>query len=243
MHELTRKPRSDWTSEVSSAYALAGFLFVVFVGFTLLVMGPWIGIDAFFNVRQPPHAWVPILHVMDRVGQRAVCLPILGAALFYIWRTAGRLRPVVVSGIAIFMLNAFVAVLKIVLGRGEPGTGNPDFFIGGMAYPSGHTSNIVLVYGLLPYLLGTYARVSPRTVKILAGVVVVLSIWMVTVSVTLTWHWFADLWAGLLIGGMTLALTSGVDHAIPRDVFARGLSHGLRRMPSLVLRRHDIGAP
>ncbi len=242
MQRVRRKPASDWTSEVSSAYALAGFLFVVFVGFTLLVMGPLVGIDALFNVRRPPDSWVPALHVMDRIGQRAVCLPILGATIFWIWRQTGRKRPLVVAAISVFMLNAIVAVLKIGLGRGEPGPGIPDFFVGGMAYPSGHTSNIMLVYGLVPYLLGTYARVSPRTVKLLAGVVVFLSLLMVTVSVTLTWHWLADLWAGLLIGGVVLALTSGVDHAIPRDTFAAGLRVGLRRIPALVLRRHDVGA-
>jgi hypothetical protein len=35
-------PDDGWTSEVSSALALAGFLFLVFVGFTLLAMGPLI---------------------------------------------------------------------------------------------------------------------------------------------------------------------------------------------------------
>ena len=243
MHRAGRRPASDWTSEVSSSYALAGFLFVVFIGFTLLVMGPWVGIDAFFNVRQPPDGWKPVLHVMDRIGQRAVCLPILGAVIFWIWRRTGRVRPLVVAAISVFALNAIVAVLKIGLGRGEPGAGIPDFFVGGMAYPSGHTANIVLVYGLIPYLLGTYARVGPRAVQVLSGVVVLLSVLMVTVSVTLTWHWLADLWAGLLIGGMVLALTSGVDLAIPRDTFAAGLRPGLRRIPGLVLRRHDVGAP
>ncbi|MEP6814803.1 MAG: phosphatase PAP2 family protein [Marmoricola sp.] len=177
---------------------------------------------------------------MDRIGQRAVCLPILGVVLFWIWRKTGRTRPLVVSGVSIFVLNGIVGVLKIWLGRGEPGTGNPDFFIGGLAYPSGHTSNILLVYGLIPYLLASYAFVRARVVQLLGGVVVLLSIWMVTVSVTLTWHWFADLWAGLLIGGMTLALTSGVDHAIPRDIFAQGIGSGLRRIPALVLGTRDI---
>ena len=79
--------------------------------------------------------------------------------------------------------------------------------------------------------------------QVLGGIVVLLSALMVTVSVTLTWHWLADLWAGLLIGGVVLALTSGVDHAIPRDTFAAGLRPGLRRLPGLVLRRHDVGAP
>jgi len=238
-----RRPASDWTSEVSSSYALAGFLFVVFIGFTLLVMVPWSGIDAFFNVRRPPDAWLPVLHVLDRIGQRAVCLPILGAVIFWIWRRTGRTRPLVVAAVSVFILTAIVAVLKIGLGRGEPGSGIPDFFVGGMAYPSGHTANILLVYGLIPYLLGTYAGVRTRTVQVLGGVVVLLSALMVTVSVTLTWHWLADLWAGLLIGGVVLALTSGVDHAIPRDTFAAGLRPGLRRLPGLVLRRHDVGAP
>jgi hypothetical protein len=232
-----RPPASDWSSEVSSAYALAGFLFLVFVLFTLLVMGPLIGLDAAFNVRTPPPGWVPMLHVADRIGQRAVCLPVLGVALFWIWRRTGRTRPLVVSVVSILVLNAIVGVLKIGLGRGEPHTMNPDFFVGGMAYPSGHTSNIVLVYGLIPYLLLAYAHVRPRVVRFFAGIVALLSIWMVVVSVTLTWHWFADLWAGLLIGGMTLALTSGVDHAIPRDVFAGGVRSGLRRIPVLVLGR------
>lgn len=223
---LFRRPASDRGSAVSSAYALAGFLFVVFVGFTLLVMGPLTGLDVSLNVRTPAQGMVPVLHVMDRIGQRAVCLPVLGAVLFWIWRRTGRNRPVVVSAVSIFVLNAIVAVLKIGLGRGEPGTMNPDFFVGGMAYPSGHTSNIMLVYGLIPYLLATYARVRPRTVNIWTGLVALLSIWMVVVSVTLTWHWFADLWAGLLIGGMTLALTSAADHSIPQDVFAEGIGPG-----------------
>ena len=89
-----RRPASDWTSEVSSSYALAGFLFAVFIGFTLLVMGPWIGIDAFFNVRRPPDGWLPVLHVLDRIGQRAVCLPILGA----VDGLAGELEPVLEVG-------------------------------------------------------------------------------------------------------------------------------------------------
>lgn len=237
-----RPPASDWSSEVSSAYALAGFLFVVFVLFTLLVMGPLVGIDASLNVRRPPSGLVPVLHVMDRIGQRAVCLPVLGVVLFWIWRTTGRTRPLVVSGFAILAVNGLVGVLKIGLGRGEPHTMNPDFFVGGMAYPSGHTSNIMLVYGLIPYFLAGYAHVRPRTFRIWTGLVVLLSIWMVAVSVTLTWHWFADLWAGLMIGGVVLALTSALDHSIPREVFDEGFRPGLRRLPALVLRRREIPA-
>ena len=60
-------------------------------------------------------------------------------------------------------LNLLVLILKVGLGRGQPGLADPSFFVGGMAYPSGHTANIVLVYGLAVYLLGRYLRVSRRT--------------------------------------------------------------------------------
>ena len=56
-------------------------------------------------------------------------------------------------------LNLAVLVLKLALGRGQAGT-DPAFFVGGMAYPSGHTANIVLVYGLVAYLLSRYRGVS-----------------------------------------------------------------------------------
>ena len=42
-------------------------------------------------------------------------------------------------------------------------------------------------------------------------VVVGLSLLMVVVSMTLNWHWFADLVAGLLIGGVVLELSVAAD--------------------------------
>ena len=54
---------------------------------------------------------------------------------------------------------------------------------------------------------------------------------MVVVSLTLNWHWFADLIAGLLVGGVVLELTVAADAARaarPRSTAApRGLGRGL----------------
>ena len=215
-------PHEGWTSETSSAFAMAGFLFLVFVGFTLLAMGPLMSIDAYFNLAPPPASWVPVLHVMDHIGQRAVCLPLLALATYYACRRTESWRPAVVVGASVFMLNLIVLILKVGLGRAEPETHNPAFFSGGMAYPSGHTSNIVLVYGLMVYVLAHYGGIRRRTIGILAGLVVLLSTIMVVTSLTLNWHWFADLLAGLLIGGMTLELTAGVDSAVPADALDAG---------------------
>jgi membrane-associated phospholipid phosphatase len=200
-----------WTSPVSSALALAGFLGVVFVGFTLLALEPLMAIDAYFNLDPPSPTWVPILHVLDRVGQRAVCLPILGVVVFLCWRRSRSWRPPIVAAVSVFCLNLLVLVLKVGLGRGQPSSADPSFFIGGMAYPSGHTANIVLVYGLAVYLVGRYYGLSPRVYGALWAAVALLSLMMVVVSMSLNWHWFADLVAGLIIGGLVLEVTVAAD--------------------------------
>lgn len=202
-----------WTTPVSSALALAGFLGVVFVGFTLLALEPLMAIDAYFNLDPPSPAWVPVLHVLDRVGQRAICLPILAVVVWLCWRRQRSWRPPIIAGVSVFSLNLLVLVLKVGLGRGQPSTADPSFFIGGMAYPSGHTANIVLVYGVAVYLLGRYYRVSRLTYALLWAAVGALSVMMVAVSMSLNWHWFADLVAGLIVGGIVLEITVAADLA------------------------------
>ena len=120
-------------------------------------------------------------------------------------------RPAFIAAGSVFTLNLLVLILKVGLGRGQPGLADPSFFVGGMAYPSGHTANIVLVYGLAVYLLGRYLRVSRRTYAIGWVLVVGLSLLMVAVSMSLNWHWFADLVAGLLVGGVVLELSVAAD--------------------------------
>jgi undecaprenyl-diphosphatase len=225
-------PHEDWTTEVSSGFALAGFLALVFVGFTALAMGPLISLDASLNLLPPPRGWVPYLHVLDRIGQRAVCLPLLGLAVLVACRHTRSWRPAYVAGLSVFGLNLLVLVLKVVLGRGQPGVANPAFFVDGMAYPSGHTANIVLVYGLGVYLLGHYRQVGRPLSRLLWSAVFLLSLVMVLTSSILNWHWFADLLAGLLVGGMVLQLTATLDAAVAPHAFRSGpvaTLRGLRR--------------
>lgn len=227
----------DWTSEVSSGFALAGFLFLAFLGFSLLAMGPLMSLDTYLNLTPAPPGWVPFLHILDRIGQRAVCLPILGTVAFLACRRHESWRPGMVAAASVFMLNLIVLILKLSFGRGEPDTGDPSFFNGGMAYPSGHSSNIVLVYGLVAYLLFRYFSVGRRTLVLLSGMVVLLSVVMVITSMTLDWHWFADLIAGLLVGSMVLQLTATVDAVVPDTAFDQGLRAGLRTVWAAVRRR------
>ncbi len=237
------EPDDGWTSAVSSGFALVGFLSLVFVAFTLLAMGPFVRYDAYFNLDPPPPEWVPFLHVLDRVGQRAVALPILGVALWWIYRRTRSWRPVVVAGVSVFTLNLVVLVLKVALGRAQPITADPSFFTGGMAYPSGHSANIVLVYGLAAYLLSRYANPALRTRVLMWGLVGLLAVAMVVTSLTLNWHWFADLVAGLLIGGIVLELTATVDRMVPPHVYAAGGRAGLRAALDETLRAFRLHRP
>jgi len=178
-------------------------------------MGPLAKFDAYFTLAPPPSSWIPVLHLLDRIGQRAVCLPILAVVVFVVcWRQRSW-RPAIVAAVSVFGLNLLVLVLKVTLGREGPYTVDPSFFNGGMAYPSGHSANIVLVYGLVAYLLSAYASPSRKTQAVLWGAVAVLSVTMLVTSLTLDWHWFADLVAGLLVGGIVLEVAISFDRAVP----------------------------
>ncbi len=228
---------------MSSGFALAGFLSLVFVAFTFLAMGPFVRYDAYFNLAPPPQEWVPFLHVLDRVGQRAVALPILGFVLYRIYRRTESWRPVVVAVCSVFMLNLLVLILKVSLGRASPSTADPSFFTGGMAYPSGHSANIVLMYGLATYLVGRYTRPARRTLVLSWSLVAILAVTMVVTSLTLNWHWFADLVAGLLVGGIVLELTVTLDRMVPAHVFAQGGMEGLRAILDDMLRVFRLHRP
>ena len=231
------EPHDGWTSEVSSGLALAGFLFLVFVGFTFLAMGPLISLDAYFKLDPPPQSWLPFLHVLDRIGQRAVCLPILAGVTIACCRYRSSWRPAWVVAASVFSLNLLVLILKVLLGRGQPASVDPAFFVGGIAYPSGHTSNIMLVYGLVVYLLGHYRQVGTGLRRSLWAAVSLLSITMVLTSLTLDWHWFADLIAGLLVGGTVLQLTATIDAALPASALHDGPLELLRAVRRRFLRR------
>lgn len=230
-----------WTSEVSSGVALAGFLGLVLAGFTLLAIGPLMSLDAYFNLSPAPPSWVPFLHVLDRIGQRAVCLPILAVVVLLCCRRQRSWRAAWLAGLSVFMLNLVVLILKVGLGRGQPETADPSFFIGGMAYPSGHTANILLVYGLVVYLVGHHLGVSPWLRITGWWVVALLSVTMVVTSLTLDWHWFADLIAGLLVGGAVLQLTTVLDTVVETSPFDDGPRASLRWLAGRLRRRWMTG--
>jgi undecaprenyl-diphosphatase len=173
---------------------LATSLLVLFALLTVAATGPLSSLDVALNSPRRLGQWRDELRAIDRIGQRAVCLPLLGIVAAVIALRVRAWRPITVAALGVVGLNVFMLVLKFTLGRGLPRLRDPAFFNGGDIYPSGHTVRM---------------RVAPWVV------VGVLSVIMVATSLTLRWHWFTDLLGGLLIGGSVLVLTCTIDAIIP----------------------------
>lgn len=205
------------THAAAGALAVAVALALLFAAWTWFLAGPFkgAGIDQELNRGYEIRRYIDVLRVMDRVGQRAVALPILGVVAGVIaWRHRS-MRPVLISVSVVVAVNLCVLVLKLWLGRGAPLDHKPSFFVDGQMYPSGHTSNIVSVYGTAVYLVASYTAVGRRVRTAMMLVVGLLAVIMTATSLLLRWHWFGDLIAGFLVGGVVLAVAIAIDRAVP----------------------------
>jgi len=174
---------------------------------TLLFLGPLQPVDVELN-RPWRQSWPELretVRLVVRLGQRAVGLPILFAVAFYAARQVRCWRPVVLSVVAVLTLNVAVGLLKLSTGRETPRTGDPDFFQSGIIYPSGHSANAVLVYGLAAYLAYRFLPDRPVLARGLLVLTIAVSVAIPVGSLYLQTHWLSDLVAGWLVGGAVLA--------------------------------------
>ncbi|MEV7615658.1 phosphatase PAP2 family protein [Streptomyces sp. NPDC089799] len=145
------------------------------------------------------HAFLDYLVVLGQRGPTAVMV-----AAWLGWRSWRQhtLRPLITLGVALLLLNITVGAVKLGLGRLGPHyatrIGSAELFAGGDIFPSGHTANAVVTWGILAYLASTVR--TRRNLSVLSAVVA-LSVGATTVY--LGTHWVSDVllgWAaGLLI--------------------------------------------
>ena len=160
-------------------------------------------------------------HVPNAVAGQAVCLPVLAlVAVVLAWRHR-TWHPVVVAVAAEAGFFLVVGGLKVVLGRTSPSVGDGRFFSGGVlehgwygiAYPSGHAAEAILIYGTAAYLLSRYAHPDTRVRGRLAVIVTAIVVNSLGVAYYLGYHWPTDLLAGALTGGIVLRVIVDVDRA------------------------------
>ena len=227
---MARLPR------LTSAPVLAGALVV----FTLLAAGPLQPYDERFQgywaKRYTPNWWQFLDQVPNAVAGQAVCLPVLLlVAVTLAWRHR-TWHPLAIVAAAEIGFYAGIGGLKVLLGRSAPIHGNGGgFWDGGpiahgwygIAYPSGHAAEAVLIYGAAAYLILVYAGPDNRLRRRLTWLVGLIAANAIVVAFYLGFHWPTDLIAGLLAGGLVLRLIVNGDRALTRRGLPFGWSYDL----------------
>ncbi|WP_326696757.1 phosphatase PAP2 family protein [Streptomyces sp. NBC_01754] len=145
------------------------------------------------------HAFLDYYVVLGQRGPTAVMV-----AAWLGWRSWRQhtLRPLLTLGTSLLLLNVSVGAVKLGLGRLGPHyatqIGSAELFAGGDIFPSGHTANAVVTWGILAYLATT-----PRARRYLSAVSAAVSLGVGLTTVYIGTHWLSDVllgWAaGLLI--------------------------------------------
>src|SRR4051794_6271785 len=176
-------------------------------------------------------ALVPFLSVWVLLGQRAVCLALAAGWLVLRASRTREIRPLIMCGLATLLLNMSVGSVKTVIGRLGPlqlgpvavHPGASTIFTDGTIFPSGHTANAVVTWGVLAWLAREHRRLWAAVSAVLAGSVGLTTIYLGT-------HWVSDVLAGWAAGGLVLlALPALEPLALRLERVAAGLPVWWRR--------------
>jgi membrane-associated phospholipid phosphatase len=160
-----------------------------------------------------PHAtpWV-LNYVM--LGQRGPSSHV--AFVYLLWRAARQRswRPLILFVTALTMLNVTVGSVKLATGRLGPAlTTHPRaVFDGGDIFPSGHTSNAVVIFGVLAMVAFEHRRAWIALAVFVSATVGLSTIFLDT-------HWVTDVLGGWLAGALVLLALPSTYALIERWAF------------------------
>ncbi|MFI6349262.1 phosphatase PAP2 family protein [Streptomyces sp. NPDC050560] len=158
------------------------------------------------------HAFLDYYVVLGQRGPTAVMV-----AAWLGWRSWRQhtLRPLLTLGAALLLLNATVGAAKIGMGRLGPHyatvIGSNEMWSGGDIFPSGHTANAVVTWGILAYLAST-----PRARRYLSAGSAALALGVGLTTVYLGTHWLSDVVLGWAAGLLVLLALPWLEPLIAR---------------------------
>ncbi len=158
-----------------------------------------------------------ILLAMDDLGLRSLTATVLlVTAAFIGWRFKSW-RPIYLSVSALLLLNGVVGISKIIFGRTKPRLALDLLHAGGLSYPSGHSANALLTWGMTAYLIYRYTHREPFNGIKLNWLVALIAVTVCVASLVRNTHWFSDLLGGVLIGGSLLVFLIAIDRGWPSE--------------------------
>ncbi|GAA2723073.1 phosphatase PAP2 family protein [Streptomyces luteosporeus] len=171
------------------------------------------------------HTFLDYFVVLGQRGPTAVAV-----AAWLGWRTykLRTMRPLLVLGTSLLLLNATVGAAKLGMGRLGPhyatAVGSNEMFAGGDIFPSGHTANAVVTWGVLAYLATT-----PRARRIASVSAALLALGVGMTTVYLGTHWMSDVTLGWTAGLLVLLALPWFEPAMARaDVWLQEAWRRLR---------------
>ena len=158
------------------------------------------------------------LLALDDLGLRsltATCLLVTAVLIAYRFKSW---RPINLSLAALLLLNGVVGVAKVIFGRSKPRL-NIDIYHSGIvgSYPSGHSSNALLTWGMLAYLIYRYTKFGASKLPFLYSLVAAVTLVVCLVSLLRNTHWLSDLIGGAFLGGSILVFLIAADRAWPSE--------------------------
>jgi len=206
--------------EMYKALKVSGLLFFSYLALTLSVVlnTPIRAFDQWVHeIDMPnfPWIWEFTIRRIDDLGLRGLTAPILIILAIFIGRRFQSWRPLNLAILAILLLNLLVGASKIGFGRTKPRLKIDELFADGLSYPSGHSSNALLTWGLMAYFIYRYTHKEPFQGFRLRWAVAVISISVCAASILRDTHWVSDLIGGLFVGGAILVFVIAIDRAWP----------------------------
>lgn len=158
------------------------------------------------------HAFLDYFVVLGQRGPTAVM--VLAWLGWRAWRHR-TLHPLLVLGTSLLLLNITVGAVKYGLGRLGPhyatSVGSSEMFAGGDIFPSGHTANAVVTWGVLAYLATT-----PRARRLGSIASALLALGVGATTVYLGTHWVSDVLLGWAAGLLILLALPWFEPAMAR---------------------------